>query len=185
MSCTSAAKIASDIFKSANLIGSQIGCTVVGATTPVNYQTCQGILEFSRQMISFWNANVGNSWAFPGPRSLDENVLFKGTLPCTGGRLFISPMPLSKDKATHVITETDGKATTEVNVCKAKEGSYGGSSQITAIQTWWFNETKEAKDVLGGKRTIELSGVLNHIIIVKLDAKSVFDKFSYSIKLSV
>jgi hypothetical protein len=185
MSCTSAAKIASDIFKNANSIGSQLSCTVVGTTTPVNYQTCQGILEFSRQMISFWNANAGNSWAILGPRSLDENIEFKGTLPSTGGRLFVSPMPLSKDKATLVITETDGKATTEVNICKAKEVNNGGTSQITALQTSWFNETKDAKDFSGGKRTIELSGVLNHIIIVKLDAKSVFDKFSYTIKLSV
>jgi hypothetical protein len=190
MACQSAAKAVADIFKESDKIASALGCAVatgVGAVVgvPIDYGMClssvQKAVDFTKEMIDFWNDMLGSdSWSTIGPRQLLPNEEFKGTLWSTGGRMYITPFPLGKDIAKLIITERDGKAKTSIEVCK-----FNQAGKSTELATRWFNDTNDRQDQTKEQRIIELDGVKNHVLVVHFDAKSVTNKFAYSIKLVV
>ena len=188
MSCQSAAKVAADIFVESEDVASSLGCAIVvglGAAfgVPIDYATCfegaKKTLQYTGKMVAFWNKAASNGWAAIGPRILEPNTTYKGTLVGTTGRMFITPWPLPVDEAELIITETNGKAKTNAIVC-----SYNQSGDHMDLAEKWFNDTKERKNKSDEQRSIILRGVRNKILSVKLDAKSFSNKFSYTVRLN-
>jgi hypothetical protein len=179
--CESGTKVASDIWREHDDVLKGLGCAVVAIASegmvPPNacLDAADKAAKVAEQMTKYWNQAAGNSWAKIGPRRLDPGETHGGQLVSTGGRMFITAMPLDSDSAEISLKKLDGKAKTEVTVCKEHRGKY--------TKLWTFeidNGEKNKGDVW--KKTFD--GVKGHNIVVHLDAKSVANKFKYQVKLS-
>jgi hypothetical protein len=184
MSCNSAAKVVSDIWQEWDEEIIKLGCAGIAAyvQNPAIMMEClekgNKANEAVQRMVSFWNRMVGNTWAQLGPRELVLNTNLQGTLQGTGGRMFVMQHPLRADKATVSIDERDGKAKTEVTICKA-----GPNASLTPVRTLWFNDEKADKRDQSEDRSVSLSDVKGYLLVVHLDAKSVTNKFAYTLRV--
>jgi hypothetical protein len=176
--CESGAKITADIWKEHDATLKALGCTVVtiaseGSVPPnVCLDAADKVAKVATQMIEFWNVAAGNSWAKIGPRRLDLGTKLNGTLVSTGGRMFITATPLDKDTLDLDLEKIDGKAKTEVTVCKEYRG------KMTTVWTFMIDN---GNDNVGKKWTKHLTGVKGHNIVFNLDAKSVANTFKYEL----
>jgi hypothetical protein len=180
-SCESGTKVAEDIWREHDIIVKALGCAVVSiaSTGSVPPNACldaaDKVAKVTQDMLAFWNKAAGNSWAKIGPRRLDADETLGGKLVSTGGRMFITPTPLDSKSAEVRIKKLDGKAKTEVTVCKEHRGKY--------TKLWSFViENGKANEGEVWKKTF--AGVKGHNIVVHLDAKSVTNAMKYELRLN-
>ena len=174
-SCDSASKVTSDIWDEIDQFVKAYPCTGT-----VDCLIQRGAL-LTDTLISFWNSQADDGWGKIGPRDLEFDKNYTGTLRSTSGRMFITPVPASATPVTITIDETDGKAKTSVVVCKVDENNVR-----TKVATKWFNDTSERKKKKkpNEHRSVEVKGVKGDIVTVHFDAKSWTNEFSYKIRAS-
>jgi microsomal dipeptidase-like Zn-dependent dipeptidase len=128
--------------------------------------------NFETTMLGWWNSTAKNGWATIGPRALgmqpEKGVLRTGV----GKRTFLTAFPVMTEDQTLVIDKTDGRAETEVTVCKVREN--GTTERIAHITI------PNDKNPL--TRTIDLKDSTGNLIAVVLDNKSVANDFYYTIR---
>lgn len=177
--CESGTKITSDIWAEHDTELKALGCAVVtvaseGAVPPnVCLDAANKVAKVAEDMIKFWNSAAKNSWARIGPRRLSLGETLKGKLVSTGGRLFIGEKPISEDQVDLRIEKLDGKAKTEVTVCKDYRGKQ--------TKLWSFT-IENGNDNVGKVWKKTLSGMRGHILTVHFDAKSVANTMQYEIR---
>jgi len=177
--CESGIKVTSDIWAKHDTELKALGCAVVsvaseGAVPPnVCLDAANKVQKVAEDMIEFWNKTAKNSWARIGPRRLSLGETVKGKLVSTGGRLFIGEMPISADEVELRIEKLDGKAKTEVTVCKDYRGKQ---------KKLWSFEIDNGKDNVGKVWKKTLTGMRGHILMVHLDAKSATNTMQYEIR---
>ncbi len=180
-SCESGTKVASDIWREHDAVLKSLGCAVVSiaseGTVPPNVclDAADKAAKVAENMMKYWNMAAGNSWAKIGPRRLDAGEWKQGQLVSTGGRMWITAMPMEKNQVEVALKKLDGKAKTVMTVCKEFRGKY------TKL---WEVEIDNGKDNEGDVWKRSFSGVKGHNIVVHLDAKSVANKFKYQLKLN-
>lgn len=124
------------------------------------------------EMIKFWNANVGGTWATLGPRALTPDTDLEGSVVGKGERVFIAPAPTNKDSITVELEKLAGKAKTNVTVCSVSEAG-------RPVKLWEFTAGK------GGYTktwTKTINGVKNKVITVHLAGMSASKKFKYELR---
>lgn len=125
------------------------------------------------EMIKFWNANVGETWARFGPRKLSEDTELKGSVVGKGERVFIAPAPTNRDSITVDLEKIAGKAKTNITVCSVSESG-------RAVKIWEFTA---AKGDYTKTWTKTINGVKDTIITVHLAGMSASKKFKYELEL--
>jgi hypothetical protein len=178
--CGSFYSVASSIWDEWGPVVQQAAALTVSTATgemvpyPVIMASAKLQREIKKKMISFWNKQANNTWATIGPRRLDLNTKHEGKLIGTSGRLFITLHPLIEDKITVHVTKRDGKAKTSVTVCKIGKNKKG-------VKVWDF-KFASGKDNIGKQLKKTLTGVQGYLLSIHLDAKSVANTFSYSLR---
>ena len=175
-----------DLWKEYGEVAKKSGCAVVGAAlknpaiVPDCIKAADKVEEVVGQMTRIWNSIAGrSSWATIGARMLEPGVNYDGALVGTSGRMFVSPSPCHFDRGRVKISQKGGKAKTDINICLMDP-----NGKTTSVGNYTLNENKaEKKDSL---QTINktFSNAKGKFVVVHLDAKSVTNKFKYSIKLS-
>ena len=182
--CTSAAKIASEIYPKYVAVNRTIGCKIVTLATsgqvpePKCVESAQKMEEMGRKMIASWNDMVANSWATIGPRRWDINgsssaVSHSGTIQSLGTRLFVQEAPITSSTARVSIRKVDGNGTVTVTVCAT--GSNGNPTTL-----WTF--TMDANDSDGKLWSRDFSGVKGKILSVHLVGKTPLRKLEYRVR---
>jgi hypothetical protein len=178
-SCGSFTSVSRDIWKNYDQVILAAGCAVVtvaseGAVPPnVCLDNAKKAAKVAEDAIEFWNKSAKSAaWAKIGPRRLDLGERHQGRLVSTGGRVFITPAALTEDSVEVEIKKLDGKAKTEVTVCKDNHG------EMTKL---WTFEIDNGKDNTGKKFSKTLRGVRGHNLVVHFDAKSVSNTMQYQL----
>ena len=184
--CKSAYNVVDDLYKEYGEVAKKAGCAVVGAATknpaivPDCIKAADKVEEVVGQMTKIWNSLAGqSSWATIGARRLDPGVKYDGTLIGTAGRMFVSPTPCHFNKGRVKISEKGGKAKTSVNICLMDP-----NGKTTSVGEYTLNENKAEKKDSDQSINKTFSNAKGNFVVVHLDAKSVTNKFKYSIKLS-
>lgn len=182
--CTSATKIASDIYPKYVAVNRTLGCKIITVATggqipePKCVESAQKVEETARQMVSHWNAMASNSWATLGPRRWDINpsgsaISHSGTIQSLGTRLFVQEAPITTRTARVSIRKVDGNGTVTVTVCATAPNG----SQTTL---WTFN--MDAGDADGRLWTRDLGAVQGKILSVHLVGKTPLRKLQYRVR---
>jgi hypothetical protein len=179
-SCESGTKIASDIWAKYDVVVKALGCAIVAVASeggvPPNacLDGADKVEKVADQMFEFWNTAAQNSWARIGPRRIGLGETLDGKLVSTGGRLFVGDKPVSSHEIEVTIEKRDGKAETEVTVCKEYRG------KLTKL---WTFRMANGKDNVGKVWKKTFKGMRGHIPIIHLDAKSVANTMAYSVRI--
>jgi hypothetical protein len=177
-SCDSAAKVLSDIWPEYDKVVNVAGCTIVtvasNGTVPPNacLDVATKVADITENMISFWNKMVNNNWATIGPRRLDYGTTLTGTVVSKGERMFVAALPTDKDKVDLKIKKTDGKAETDVTVCKDYRG--------TKTPVWAFT-IPNGDDNVGQVWSRSLTGLKARELTVHFGGNSVTNSMSYEL----
>ncbi len=176
-SCTSAAKVAGDIWEKFDAVTKEAGCWSPGKLG--HYQACfierlKFPLKLGDKMVGWWNSMAEGGWATIGPRMLSVGKE-KGTLISTGGRLFIGSSPVNTGELTLSLRKTDGEADVEVTVCKT-------GADRKAEKIWEFTINKGDKNT-GKTWEKTFKDVEAAVISVHLDSKALLKKFSYELQM--
>ena len=178
--CESGTKIAADIWAKYDIVVKSLGCAIVTAVSegsvPPNacLDAADKVEKVADQMIKFWNNAAQNSWARLGPRHIGFGETLDGKLVSTGGRLFIGDKPSSHAEVEVTIEKRDGRAETEVTVCKEYRG------KITKL---WTFRIDNGTDNIGKVWKKTFKGMRGHIPMISLDAKSVTNTMAYSVRV--
>lgn len=174
---SSAATVAGDVWEQFHDEALMLGCAAGSVLASVDFDDCYGTLSFYTDifdaMVSWWNDMANNSWATIGPRQLQWSGIMNGTLQLGGGRVFCSAAPSNKDTVEISIEKLDGRAETEVEICKMRKD---GSSLTTHTFTF-----ANGLDNVGTVKTRTVTGAKDDVICVHLNNKSVTNSFQYSI----
>ncbi|MFQ5736500.1 MAG: PASTA domain-containing protein [Thermodesulfobacteriota bacterium] len=179
-SCRSWTAIASDIYKEADRVAQELKCAAVPGERL--WKSCiknarGGAFgqRWIQTVIKRWNRLVKKtSWATIGPRQLTFGKTHKGRLISTGGRVFITPLPVDKGSVTLTLTKKAGKARTSVTACTFTDGG-------DRVKVWDFVIPKGKKN-RGQTWTKTLNGVEDRLISIHLDSKSGEHTFKYELK---
>ena len=183
--CRSTAQVVGDIYKKWGDVIIATGCVAGvaiatgGAALPVTLKCVDNADKYAKaveEMIKFFNAAAGNSWARIGPRRIEYGNTQTGTLISTGSRVFIAPAPLDKDSVTFKVKKVDGKAKTDVVICKVDE-----KGNFTKLVEFEFDK---GEDNNGQEITRTVTGVKGHMVQIRLDADSVVRKFEYTLRVT-
>lgn len=183
--CRSAAQVFGDLYKKWGEVAIATGC-VVGVTAGTGGIAMAATLECVRKadkyakaaedMIKFFNANANNSRWTIGPRRIEFGTTQTGAVVSTASRVFISPAPIDKDSITVKVKKIDGKAKTDVIICKVDE-----KGNFVKLAEFEFDK---GDDNHGQEITRTVSGVKGHLVQVRIDADSVVNKFEYQLKVT-
>lgn len=183
--CKSAYYIVDDLWGKYGEVAKKAGCTVAGAVAenpqiiPECIKAADKVEDTVGEMIKTWNSLAGkSSWATIGARMLAPGVKYKGTLVSTSGRMFVSPSPCHFNRGKVEISETDGKAKTSIDICLMDP-----NGKTSSVGSYTLNENKAEKKNSNQTINKTFSGAMGKFVVVHLDAKSVANKFKYSIKL--
>lgn len=182
--CRSAAQVFGDVYKKWGDVAIATGC-VVGVTATTAGIGMAATLECIRKadkyaqavedMVKFFNAAANNGRWTIGPRRIEWGTPQTGTVVSTFSRVFISAAPVDKDSITVKVKKLDGKAETDIIICKVDEkGNFVNLAQ--------FQFDKD--DGPGQEITKTVSGVKGHLVQVRIDADSVVKKFEYKLTVS-
>lgn len=175
--CRSAAQIAADLWKKWGDEALIAGCAVA-AVEGVPFGACLKAAQLYEKIavasVRFWNTAAANSWATLGPRRIELGTPQSGTLVSTGGRLFLSSVPLDTDEVEVEVTREDGKAGAEVSICR-----FTGDGRGEELAVLGFAKKGEEKTL---RTTVR--GLRGAILAVHLDAKSVVRKFEYRLRVT-
>ncbi|HEY0132994.1 MAG TPA: hypothetical protein VGB85_02905 [Nannocystis sp.] len=175
---SSAATIAADTWQEFHNEAIAFGCAVGVALGTTSYTTCYDNLtyfaELGESLVAWWNDMANNSWATIGPRQLQWSGIMNGTLQSgAASRLFCSATPSNKETVDITIEKLDGKAQTEVEICKMHKN---GTATVTHTFTFANGDAN-----IGTVKTRTVTGAKDDIICVHLNNQSVGYSFQYSL----
>jgi hypothetical protein len=174
---SSAATVAADVWEEfhdeALYVGCAVGAVLASADFSDCYDTAVTYNDIFTSMVDWWNDMVNNSWATIGPRQLQWSGIMNGTLQLGGGRVFCSAAPSDKENVEITIEKLDGKAETEIEICKMRKD---GSSVTTHTFTF-----ANGNDNIGTVKTRTVTAAKDDVICVHLNNKSVTNSFQYSL----
>ena len=183
-SCRSAAQVFGDVYKKWGEVAIATGCVVgvnvgTGGLAMPATLTCiknaEKYAEAVEDMVKFFNKSADNGRWTIGPRRIEWGKVQTGTVVSTFSRVFISAAPIDKDSVTVKVKKIDGKANTDIIICKVDEkGNYVKLAQ--------FEFDKDDDNGTEISRTV--SGVKGHLMQVRIDADSVVRKFEYELKVT-
>ncbi|MDC0673416.1 hypothetical protein [Nannocystis radixulma] len=174
---SSAATVAADVWEEFHDEALMLGCAVGAVLANADFDDCYGSVSFYSDiftnMISWWNDMANNSWATIGPRQLQWTGVMNGTLQLGGGRVFCSAAPSDKETVDITIEKLDGRAETEVEICKMRKDG-------TSVTTHTFTFAN-GTDNIGAVKTRTVTSAKDDVICVHLDNKSATNSFQYSL----
>ena len=154
--CTSGSKVSAAIWEKYGESLKKAGCKKGG-------EKCAKMEQVVKEMISFWNQQVGNSWATIGPREIVFSGKLDGKVVAGGERLFLTKMPLvDADEVTVTVKKEGGKAPATVSI-----SALGENNQCLVGDEVRFNAT----DKDGTTKTLKLTGARDRLISIKVDAE--------------
>ncbi|MBL8740033.1 MAG: hypothetical protein JNK04_03030, partial [Myxococcales bacterium] len=153
--CTSGSKVTAAIWEKYGESLKKVGCTKGG-------DKCAKMEQVVKDMIAFWNQQVGGSWATIGPREIAFEGKLDGKILAGGERLFVTKLPVTDaDEVTVTVKKEGGKAPAKVRISLIDESQ-------KCIEG---NEVKFADtDKDGTQRSMSLTGVRDRLVIIKVDA---------------
>lgn len=182
--CKSGAQVFGDLYEKWGAVAIAAGC-VVGvnagtgglamAATLQCVSKAEKYAEAAEEMVKFFNKQADNGRWTIGPRRIEWGKTQTGAVVSTFSRVFISAAPLDKDSVTVKVKKTDGKAETDIIICKVDE-----KGKTTKLAQFQFDKT----DKPGEEITRTVSGVKGHLVQVRIDADSVVKKFEYKLTVS-
>jgi hypothetical protein len=182
--CRSAAQVFGDVYEKWGAVAIATGCVVGvnvgtgGIGMPATLQcikNAQKYAEAAEQMVKFFNIAADNGRWTIGPRRIEWGKPQTGTVVSTFSRVFISAAPVDKDSITVKVKKLDGKAETDVIICKVDE-----KGNFVKLAQFQFDKN----DGAGEEITKTVSGVKGHLVQVRIDADSVVNKFEYRLTVS-
>ena len=179
-SCTSAAKVFSDIWDKYGVYAVAAGCAAGSAAAGgLTFTTCftnaNTYAAITEQMVTFWNDSANNSWSTIGPRRLEFNKTLTGTIVGPTERLFVTETPVDKDSVTITVKKTDGKQENNITICKIDQ-----TNKCTVVGTYTF---ANGDSNIGKEYTKTITGTRGYLIVVHTAAaKANLNEFHYSIK---
>jgi len=177
--CNSGATITADIWDEVTSLYATIPCSVGdGVASEDCLELVKDLFDHQRHLINFWNNAANNNWATIGPRQMQIDKKYEGTLVGSTERLFITPYPSHKKKVIITIRELNGKGKTGVAVCTVNE-----FNESQTVATRWFNDTKDRKDDEREIRQVVIDNAKGKIIKVHLDGKSATNTLKYRINV--
>jgi hypothetical protein len=111
-----------------------------------------------------------------GPRNLKPNEVLSGTTRAPGDRTFIFAFPVPEDTLNVRIDKLEGKAETDVNICKINPETKVASSATEQME---FDKAKDTES-----RQVSVSGVKGQIPMVFLNSKGLGTKFKYNLTVN-
>lgn len=154
--CTSASKVATAIWDKYGAALKKAGCKKGG-------DQCAKAEQVVRDMVAFWNEQVGGSWATIGPREILFEGKLDGKVVAGGERLFITKMPLEDaDEVTVTIKKEGGKAPATVSLSAVADDG-------KCIEGTDASFAEGDKD--GQTRTIKMHGLRGRLVVIKVDAQ--------------
>lgn len=183
--CRSAAQVFSDIYEKWGAVIIATGCVVGvnagtgGVAMPATLQcitNAKKYAEAAEQMVKFFNERANNGRWTVGPRRIEWGTIQNGAVVSTASRVFISAAPVDKESITVKIKKIDGKAKTDVIICKVDE-----KGNFVKLAEFEFDK---GDDNNGQEITKTVSGVKGHLVQVRIDADSVVRKFEYQLKVT-
>ena len=182
--CRSGAQVFGDVYEKWGAVIIASGCVVGvnagtgGVAMPLTLQcisNAKKYAEATEQMVKFFNQQANNGRWTIGPRRIEWNKAQTGTVVSTFSRVFISAAPVDKDSITVKVKKLDGKAETDIIICKVDE-----KGNFVKLAQFQFDK----KDDAGEEITRTVTGVKGHLVQVRIDADSVVKKFEYSLTVS-
>ncbi len=176
-SCNSIASSVANIWKTWDdeilMAASVVGSVVVGAPPQATFKTLQEYNKAVKNVIKKWNDFFPDSLTL-GPRQLTLGPKNSGTLRAGGGRVYITPAPLSVDEVKIVIRKTKHKGKTDVTVCKHLPS--GRCKEI-----WNFTFEKGDSNI-GSTKSKTLDGLEGCLLSIHLNLKGVGKSMSYTLR---
>jgi microsomal dipeptidase-like Zn-dependent dipeptidase len=177
--CPDMTRYAKDVYTKIKESGRELGCYApFDVGQPFSPPAATGcfiggmVANFSTTLLGWWNSAAKNGWATIGPRALgmepETGVLRLGL----AKRTFLTAFPVMTTDQKLTIEKTDGRAETEVTVCRINEN--GVTRQIANVVIPNGNDPVT--------RTIPLSDSTGNLIAVVLDNKSATNDFHYRIR---
>ena len=175
---SSATTIAADTWHEFHDEAIALGCAVGVYFGSASYTACYDNLtyfaELSESLVAWWNDMANNSWATIGPRQLQWSGVMNGTLHSgAASRLFCSATPSNKESVEITIEKLDGKAQTEVEICKMHRN---GTSTLTHSFIFANGDAN-----IGTVKTRTVTGAKDDIICVHFNNQSVGYSFQYAL----
>jgi hypothetical protein len=134
------------------------------------------LVQRIEQAIQFLNGIAGGGPATLGPRPLLVNKVLSGTVVPPGDRVFINAFPMPEDTLTVKIDKLEGKAKTDVNICKIDPETQVASSAAERME---FDKAKDTES-----RQVSVSGMKGRIPMVFLDGQGLGTKFEYNLTVN-
>jgi hypothetical protein len=173
---SSAATIAADTWTEFHEEAIALGCAVAGPIAGVDFSLCySSVSDFEDlvlSMLAWWNDMADGGWATIGPRPLEWDELMHGRVYSTD-RIFCSTTPSDQAEVDITIEKLDGKAETEVEICKMRKD---GGDVIAHTFTFANGDGN-----IGEIQSRTVTGAKDKIICVHLDNKSVTNTFQYEL----
>jgi hypothetical protein len=183
--CRSVAQIFSDVYDKWGAVIIATGCVVavnagtggVAMAATLNcIKNAKKYAEAVEKMVKFFNENAGNSRWKIGPRQIEWGKVQTGTVVSATSRVFVSAAPVDKDSVTIKVKKIEGKAQTDIIICKVDEkGNFIKLAQV---------EFAKGDDNEGQTITKTVSGVKGHLVQVRVDSDSVAKKFEYQLTVT-
>lgn len=171
--CADMTKYAKDVYTEFKEIGRKYGC-ISPVSISGRFRACflgpQVVTGVTSGMLGWWNKMAKNDWATIGPRTLGTDPE-QGNLVLGGRRTFLTSFPVNSSEMTLEIHKLDGRAETEVTICKLEED---GSTKKLVGYTF-----PNGKDL--STKEWKLQDVEGALISVRLNNKSATNEFQYRI----
>ena len=177
--CPDVSRYAKDVYTRIKETGRELGCYApFDLARPFVLPAATGCFvggmaaNLNTTLLGWWNNTAKNGWATIGPRALgsepEVGVLKFGI----GKRTFLTTFPVMSTDQKLTIEKTDGRAETEVTVCRVNEN--GDTARIANVII------PNGKDPV--TRIIPLNDSTGNLIAVVLDNRSVANDFHYRIR---
>ncbi|WP_146138366.1 hypothetical protein [Chamaesiphon polymorphus] len=149
-----------------------------GAGTPAASAACikqsSLFLKAADTMVLAFNALIGDSRLTIGPRPILFNDTQDGGLIGPIDRTFLSAYPMDKNNVTVSVKKLDGRAATEVIICKV-------ATDGTATKVGEINFPRGA-DNIGQELSKTVTGMENHLLQVRINTITPLFQFKYQLK---
>lgn len=183
--CRSAAQVTGDIYKKWGEVIIAAGCvtgvtvSTGGVALPVTLKCIEKAEKYAEsveKMVSWFNTMANNGRWTIGPRRIEFGNTQTGSLVSTASRVFISAAPLDKDSVTFKVKKLDGRAKTQIIICKVTEKG--------DFINLYEGEFDKGNDNVGQEITKTITGVKGQLIQIRIDADSVVKKFEYQLRVT-
>jgi hypothetical protein len=126
----------------------------------------------------FWNENIANNGPLSiGPRKMEFENRYRGTILSIGERCFISTTPCSFAAGRIRISERDGVGKTDIKVCLI-----GADESHQQVAEFTLNESRAEKNDETQIMNQVIRSTLGKIVVVHFKGYSITNKLSYTLE---